>query len=69
MIDIDTWKQFNSSHTIFIYFVFLALKNSATLGEELEGMFHSFSENILKEVEATKDQMNTKATKIEEVSH
>ena len=69
MINIDTWKQFNSSHTIFIYFVFLALKNSATLGEELEGMFHSFSENILKEVEATKDQMNTKATKIEEVSH
>jgi hypothetical protein len=32
-------------------------------------MFQSFSENILKEVEATKDQMNTKATMIEEVSH
>jgi hypothetical protein len=30
-------------------------------------MFLSFSDNILKEVEATKDQMHTKAVAIEEV--
>jgi hypothetical protein len=30
-------------------------------------MFLSFSDSVLKEVEATKDQMNTKALAIEEV--
>lgn len=30
-------------------------------------MFQTFSENILKEVEVTKDQMQTKALAIEEV--
>lgn len=43
------------------------MKNSASLGEELEGMFQSFSDNILKEVEATKDEMHTKALAIEVV--
>lgn len=48
-------------------FNFAASKNSAALQEELESLFVSFSENIQLEVEQTKNEMNSKASAIEEV--
>ena len=49
------------------FFYFIASKNSAALQEELESLFVSFSENIQQEVEQTKNEMNSKASAIEEV--
>lgn len=47
---------------------FVASKNSAALQEELESLFVTFSDNIQLEVERTKNEMNLKASAIEEVS-
>ena len=52
-------------HYLLVHFA--ASKNSAALQEELESLFVSFSENILLEVEQTKNEMNSKASAIEEV--
>ena len=54
-------------HVLFLLICFKASKNSAALQEELESLFVSFSENIQLEVEQTKNEMNSKASAIEEV--
>ena len=54
-------------HDLFLFIYFKASKNSAALQEELESLFVSFSENIQLEVEQTKNEMNSKASAIEEV--
>ena len=56
-----------SLHNVFNFVYFTASKNSAALQEELESLFVSFSENIHLEVEQTKNEMNSKASAIEEV--
>ena len=47
--------------------IFLASEKSLALGEELKGMFLSYTENVLRDTKSAKEQMELKAAAIEEV--
>ena len=52
---------------VFFRFFFSASEKSSALGEELKTMFVSYSENVLRDNKNAKEELEAKASAIEEV--